>query len=194
MKTKLHIFYICVEDLGPFHTCSPVGSSVSMSLYGFRLVDSKRIFCCVLAPSGSFNSFSLPQHKISQAPLNAQLWVSASVSISFWVKPLRWQLGYDPVFKYSILLINSVRGGLPLLAWVSSWAYYWLDLSSKLAPCFNPKTSCGTNVSLLGWYPIPPLDVLPCYRWLVQAPYSLLLEVLVEAVPDYTAYHRIPLP
>lgn len=119
MKTKLHIFYICVEDLGPFHTCSPVGSSVSMSLYGFRLVDSKRIFCCVLAPSGSFNSFSLPQHKISQAPLNAQLWVSASVSISFWVKPLRWQLGYDPVFKYSILLIVS---GVGFLSWHESQA------------------------------------------------------------------------
>jgi len=40
MKTKLHIWYICVGGLGPSHECSLVYSAVSVSPYGPRLMDS----------------------------------------------------------------------------------------------------------------------------------------------------------
>jgi hypothetical protein len=40
MKTKLHICYICVGNLGPPHACSLVVDSVSVSPHGPRLVDS----------------------------------------------------------------------------------------------------------------------------------------------------------
>ena len=40
MKTKLHIYYICVEGLGLSHACSLVHGSVSVSPYGSRLVEA----------------------------------------------------------------------------------------------------------------------------------------------------------
>jgi hypothetical protein len=35
----MHNSYICAKGLGPSHVCSHVGSSVSMSNYGPKLVD-----------------------------------------------------------------------------------------------------------------------------------------------------------
>ena len=40
MKTKLHIYYICVEGLGLSHACSLVGSSISLSPYRPMVFDS----------------------------------------------------------------------------------------------------------------------------------------------------------
>ena len=40
MKSKLHICFICAEGLGLSHACSLVGSLVSVSFHGFRVVDS----------------------------------------------------------------------------------------------------------------------------------------------------------
>jgi hypothetical protein len=48
MKTKLHNYYTC-EDL-LVHVCSLVGGSVSMSLYGPRLVDSVGFLVVSLTP------------------------------------------------------------------------------------------------------------------------------------------------
>jgi len=62
MKTKPHIFYICVQGLAPFHEGSLVGGSVSLSLYAPKLVDSVDflvISLTCLAPS--ILSPSLPQ-------------------------------------------------------------------------------------------------------------------------------------
>jgi hypothetical protein len=39
MKTKLHICYICAEELGPAHAHSLVSDSVSESSQGSRLAD-----------------------------------------------------------------------------------------------------------------------------------------------------------
>ena len=90
MKTKLHICYICVGGIGLFYSCSVASDSVSVSPYGSRLVDFVGLVVVTLT---SLAPLILPLfHKIPQAPPTAWLWVSASVSISCWVEPLRGQL------------------------------------------------------------------------------------------------------
>jgi hypothetical protein len=48
-------------------------------------------------------------------------------------------------------IINSVRGGLSLMSWVTSWASLWLILFSNSVPSFTPvylvgRTDCGCKV------------------------------------------------
>jgi hypothetical protein len=50
MKTKLHNCNICAEGLYQSHACSLVGSSVSVSPYGPKLVDSLCFLMVSLAP------------------------------------------------------------------------------------------------------------------------------------------------
>ena len=70
MKTQLQNCYLCTEGLGTFHTCSLVGSSVSVSPYGARLVDSVRFSCGILDHFGSCNS-SLPHPSIGRPKLHS---------------------------------------------------------------------------------------------------------------------------
>jgi hypothetical protein len=82
MKTELYI-YICVGckgwgALGPAHVCTLVGGSVFGSPQESRLVDSVGLLVKSFSPPGP-----------SVLPFNVWLWVSASVSVSCWVEPLR---------------------------------------------------------------------------------------------------------
>jgi hypothetical protein len=87
-KTKLHICYICVGVLGQTHVCSLVGGSVSRSPQGSRLFDSVGLFVeCPCPLASSALPRTLPQDSLS----NVCLWVSASVSVSCFVEPLRQQ-------------------------------------------------------------------------------------------------------
>ena len=79
---------------------------------------------------------------------------------------------------------GSARGGLPLLAWLSSWTRYCSALPTSPEPHL-PRLilEAGQIVGcrVCGWLggAIPPLDVLPCYSIrLVEAPYPPLLRVL----------------
>ena len=87
MKTKLHICYICVGGLGSVHTHSLVGSLVSESPQGCRLVDSVGLFVESLS---SLSPLILPQI-ILRPPSNVWLWVSASVSVRCWVESFQGQ-------------------------------------------------------------------------------------------------------
>ena len=80
--TNVYVGGLCAAP-----ACSVVGGSVSVIPHGPRLVDSV-VFLTPQSPS------VLPQlfHKSLQAPPDVWLWVSASVSISCWMKPLRRQL------------------------------------------------------------------------------------------------------
>ena len=85
--TKLHTCLISVGDIGPVHTYSSVGGSVSVRPYGTRLVNSVGflvVSLTLLAPT----ILPLPLSWIPQALPNVWLWVFASVSISCWMKPL----------------------------------------------------------------------------------------------------------
>jgi hypothetical protein len=154
MKTQLHNCYICAEGLGPFHACSLISSSVSVSRYGPRLVGSVCFLVVSLTPLAP--SILLPLfHRLPQTPHNVWLWVSASVSFSFWVKPLRWQLCWAPVCKYTEDH-EECQGGLSLMAWVSRWTSQWLARPSNSAPSLTPthlvrRTNCGSKVLCLGW-------------------------------------------
>ena len=78
--------------------------------HGPRLVDSV-VFLTPQSPS------VLPQlfHKSLQAPPDVWLWVSASVSISCWMKLLRRQFSQGPVCKHSeVSLIVSGDGSLEI--------------------------------------------------------------------------------
>jgi hypothetical protein len=89
--TKPHICYKCVSDLGPDPACSLVGGSVTVSPHGPRisdLVDFLVVSFTPLAPS--LLSRTLPRD--SGALPDVWLWVSTSVSIHCWMKPLRRQL------------------------------------------------------------------------------------------------------
>ena len=79
-------------------------------------------------------------HKTFQAQSNIWLWVSASVSVSCWVEPLRGQLCWSPICKHNrVSLIVSGIGSclrdwfLPM-GWVSSWASHSLAIPSVFAP------------------------------------------------------------
>lgn len=50
MKTKQHICYKYVRNLGPVTACSLAGSSISVSPHGPRLVDSVGFFVVSLIP------------------------------------------------------------------------------------------------------------------------------------------------
>ena len=81
MKTKLHNCYIYAEGLGQSCIYPLVGGYVSMNPYGPRLVDSV-----------GFIMVSLTPVSCNPSPLSfagfPKLRVSASVSISCWVKLL----------------------------------------------------------------------------------------------------------
>jgi hypothetical protein len=88
MKNKLHICDICVSSLGPAHAYSLVGGSVSVNPYGPKLVGPVGLLVVsltTLAPIFLSPFF----HKIPQVLPIVWLWVSTSVSISYWVKSLR---------------------------------------------------------------------------------------------------------
>ena len=100
MKTKLHSCYVCVWGLGPVHVCSLVGVSVSVRPYGSRLVDSVGLLVMSLTrPAHSIFLSTLPQGSLSSA--SVWLWVSASVSINFCMKPqkivVQLDLHVDPL-------------------------------------------------------------------------------------------------
>lgn len=81
MKTKLHICSICVEGRGPYHACSLVSGSVSVSPYGPRLFDRLDF---LVVPLNPLVSLTLPPY-FPQDPSNSAnvgLLVSASVYIS----------------------------------------------------------------------------------------------------------------
>jgi hypothetical protein len=79
-KTKLHIHYNYIGGLEPPPVYSLVASPDSVSLHGPGLVDSAGLL--VVSWTLRLVLFYLPGfHKI--------LWVSASVSICCWMKPLR---------------------------------------------------------------------------------------------------------
>lgn len=79
--------------------------SVSASPYEPRLVDSVSFVVVSLTPVAL--SILLPSLLWgSQAPPNVWLWVSASVPISCWVKPLWWQLCSAPVYDKLQTLIH----------------------------------------------------------------------------------------
>ena len=85
MKTELHNCYICAE--GQSCISSVVGGSVSVSPYGPMLLDSVGLLVVsltFLAPTILPLNHLHDSHKLSLI----ELCVSASVSISCWVKPL----------------------------------------------------------------------------------------------------------
>lgn len=69
----------------------PLGWWLDLELHEFRLADSVGFLVLSLT---SLVPLILPPffHKILQDPFNIWLWVSVSVSISWWVKPLTGQL------------------------------------------------------------------------------------------------------
>jgi hypothetical protein len=106
MKTKQLIFYIYAGGLSPAHVCSMVGSSVSGSHYGSRLIDS----ICVLVESLShlgplFLLPTLPQDSLS------------SVLISWWVEFS--EDSYARLLSANITEYQQCQGLVLLMGWVS---------------------------------------------------------------------------
>ena len=123
----MHLCNIGVRCLGPSHTCSLSGGLVSVSNYGSRLIDF-HVFLWSSWYLWLLQSFFNLFHKIPQAQANVWLWFSAFVSVSCWVKPLRWVIVGSCV-KVQESIINSVRQGLPFMAWsqkgpVISWLIF----------------------------------------------------------------------
>ena len=68
MKTKVHIYYKCVEGLGLATACFLIGSSVSVSLHGPRIVDYVGLLVVSLASLASSNLLpTLAQYSLSTA-------------------------------------------------------------------------------------------------------------------------------
>ena len=124
-KTQPHSCYICAEGPGPsrpmlalwqFHLSELLWSVDSAGFWGF--------FCvCPRPPPHSFPIF----RRIAQAPPNVWLWVTASASISSWLKPLRGQLCWAPICKYSKIALFWVVSSLschgPQVRLVIAWAF-----------------------------------------------------------------------
>jgi hypothetical protein len=139
--------------LGPSHSCSFVGVSVSMSYYGPRLVTG---FLWCTWPLQLRQFLISPFQKTPWAPPDVWLWVSVSVSISSWMKP-------D--------IIDSFRSRLSLKPWVSIWASHCLSLPSVSAPSLSliDRKNCGLKVLLVVWF--PSLEVWAHHRrWVIQVP------------------------
>lgn len=66
MKTKLHVYYKCVDGLGPAPMYSLIGGPGSVSSHGPRLVDFVRSSCGVLDPSSLFSFIPTPTARSSQ--------------------------------------------------------------------------------------------------------------------------------
>ena len=125
MKTKLHICYLCVGGLlSGSCACSLVAGSVSVDPYGPRLVDFVGFFCGVLDLSGSS---ILPLPSSMRFP---ELWLMFS-SGSLLLFPSAAEVSQMTVMPGSCLqvqqsVINSVRGGLSPMRWVSNLASHCL--------------------------------------------------------------------
>jgi hypothetical protein len=95
-KPPLHLLRDIHKDqavhlLQKYRRSRSISSMLSVSLYRFRLVDYVGLLAISLTPpTGSL--LSLLFHKTPWAPPDARLWVSASSSIRWWMKPLRRQL------------------------------------------------------------------------------------------------------
>ena len=76
-----------MQGLGQAHAGSLVSGSVSVNRCEPRLVDSVGFLVVSLTPLAPTILLPLLQRILKALP-NVWLWVSASVSISFWVKPL----------------------------------------------------------------------------------------------------------
>lgn len=85
IKTKMNNCCKCLVFLDAPHACYLVGVSVSVSPLGPRLLDSLGLLIVSLTPQTP----SILFHNTPQALCNVWLWVSASLSISYWMKLLR---------------------------------------------------------------------------------------------------------
>jgi hypothetical protein len=66
MKTKLHICYICIGDLGLAFVCSMLGGSLTANVQSSMLVDTIGLLVESLSPPGSSTLLSaLPQDSLS---------------------------------------------------------------------------------------------------------------------------------
>ena len=97
---------------------------------------------------GVFDSFGslYPSSSSSTEVSKLHLMFAVCLCISFiscWVNPLWWHLCQAILCKQSKYIINSVRGGIPLVAWVSGPASHWLALPSDSAPYFSPGYLIG---------------------------------------------------
>ena len=117
-------------------------------------------------------------HKIPKALPSVWLWVSASVSVSCQMKPLRRQLSQAPVCKHTRVILSSDKGWPSPMGWVSSWARHWLAIPSIFAPSLFLHISQAGQIlgkRFCGWVGVtlPPLEGPSAYRrWLLWAPYT----------------------
>lgn len=121
-----HLLQI-IGSLGPTPACSWVGNLVSMSPHRPKLVNTVGLLVVSLTlPSCLTLSPTLPQDFPSSAwYLAVGLWVSKEIVI----------LGFSLQAKH--IIINSVKGWLSYMGWVSSWATHWLAVSSISAPSYS---------------------------------------------------------
>lgn len=107
MKTELCICYLYARGPSPACVSYLVGGSVPECPQGYRLVE----FLCLPVssyPHQGLQSFLKLFHKSLQGPFHVQLWISASVSVSNWLKPLNGQLCKAPVWEHNrVSLIMS---------------------------------------------------------------------------------------
>jgi hypothetical protein len=107
--------------------CLLSGSFISLSSFGQLILRVFGFFfLCVLDPPSFLSHLPFPA-RIAQAPPNVWLWVTASASISSWLKPLRGQLCWAPICKYSRIALFWVVSSLschgPQVRLVIAWAF-----------------------------------------------------------------------
>lgn len=110
----------------------------------------------------------------------AWLWISASGSISYWIKALWWQLGYSPIWlqgraglgTFSTIVRSLSWGHLCLFLGISlspgfSLTPQWLSPSRYLFPCFPSLSLSRLNhpVPSCFHFPFPPLYQPPCLQF-----------------------------
>lgn len=128
-KRPFHSQFIREFSKGPL-ACSLVGSSVTMSLYRPRVIDSVGflvVSLTPLAPSVIPPFQSNPQDLLQFG--GGSLHQFLSVSLMTFILGFRLQVQQN--------IINSIRGVLSLMAWVSSCAKHWLVIPS-ISPPFLP--------------------------------------------------------
>ena len=148
------VTYMQRAYLGQSHAGSLVVGSVSVGSYEQWLVDSVGflVMCLTLLSPITPSSAGFPKLCL----VLGWLWVSASVSISCWVKPLWWQLhSLGSCLQVRQNIINRVRDRLPLMAWISACAVTGWPFPQFLFHI--GRTNCRLRVLCLGGCPNPSI-------------------------------------
>lgn len=122
----MSIIYVGV-GLGLFYACFLVGGSISLVLYGPRLVD---VVGFLVVSLNSLAPSILPLSLPLDSPSSSKCLI---VSLCICFHMLLEQASQMTVMLDSSLqgyqnVINTIRGGLSLMAWVSSWASHQLAI------------------------------------------------------------------